>query len=613
MPNSPLFYQAGNSQMVPFIMHDTSSMRVETIRAVSQKSLGSVMVVQPTQAFWVSEWSIMDPEPIQHCQKAPHSLALTLPPSAIKLLLSGLNSQAEGRAEDTRDHLKQKQSQLFCGLPCLHSESLVATFMGSQRFQEDNEMCVDSAQDFLVEAQEEEKVETVSLERQRGACVAHLTRTPLSSKRNFHLGIKDQDKQLGTPMKSRESKDQIIDILESISTQGSPGSPTSPGQTLLEEFSIPTGIPHAPEPELGHLTEQQSTEPNAVRQSQKCVSATAVLRDPSHCVPSVTQPSGDMTNAQVLCVQAEARENSPTLGEPSYPESQDSDKSKHSAQVLMLAEKKELPGTPKPARNHGKGDAEIGFSSSRQDRQPAEDQRPGEAEPRRESIDLTVSCQLSLQLPELPPRIPEEEEIKQNYVQDSQTKLNLTTESARITGTAQPTVCQASQDLSLLTIPVQGKPLQHQTPNDQILQGQVTTAHVHKSPSLLDSGFRNKFKHFQQYINPTTKGRVGHESVIFPAQKMNKTREQSAKRSLALNKGLVEKAKAGKTEGDPKAQPSPIEKQMGLAFLSGPKAADNRLRLRAHQLCSALILGQPRHCPRHCPRRPCAAQPGNPL
>ncbi|XP_014641510.1 PREDICTED: putative protein FAM205B [Ceratotherium simum simum] len=58
-------------------------------------------------------------------------MALALPSPALKDL-SGLDPLPGPQAHDSVGHLQQEYSQLFCGLPSLHSESLVDVFLGCQ-------------------------------------------------------------------------------------------------------------------------------------------------------------------------------------------------------------------------------------------------------------------------------------------------------------------------------------------------------------------------------------------------------------------------------------------------------------------------------------------------
>ncbi|KAM5328173.1 protein SPATA31F1-like [Glossophaga mutica] len=123
MPNPPLFYQALNNQPVSFIQDDTYEFSAEKLATISYQTWGSCMAGQATQTFWVSQWSLTDPIQRHHYHQNPDHGALTLPSAALKDL-SGFYPLA--------GHLQQKHSQLFCGLPSLHSESLADTFLGSQ-------------------------------------------------------------------------------------------------------------------------------------------------------------------------------------------------------------------------------------------------------------------------------------------------------------------------------------------------------------------------------------------------------------------------------------------------------------------------------------------------
>ncbi|XP_070446453.1 protein SPATA31F1-like isoform X1 [Equus przewalskii] len=131
MPNPPLFYQPVSDQPVSFIQNDTSQISVEECGTISYQTWGSCMAGQPTQAFWVSEWSIVDPEQRHHYRQIPNHGALALPSAALKDF-SGLYPLPGPQAHDAVGPLEQKYSQLFCGLPSLHSESLVDIFFGSR-------------------------------------------------------------------------------------------------------------------------------------------------------------------------------------------------------------------------------------------------------------------------------------------------------------------------------------------------------------------------------------------------------------------------------------------------------------------------------------------------
>ncbi|XP_045435992.1 protein FAM205A isoform X1 [Pipistrellus kuhlii] len=128
MPNLPLLYQPLNSQPVSFIQNEFS---VETFVPISYQTWGPCMAGQSTQAFWVSEWSRINPIQIHHYQQNPNHRALALPLPIFKDS-SGLYPLPGQQANDSVSHSQQKYIQLFCGLPSLHSESLADTSLGSQ-------------------------------------------------------------------------------------------------------------------------------------------------------------------------------------------------------------------------------------------------------------------------------------------------------------------------------------------------------------------------------------------------------------------------------------------------------------------------------------------------
>ena len=167
-----------------------------------------------------------------------------------------------------------------------------------------------------------------------------------------------------------------------------------------------------------------------------------------------------MTEAQVLCVQLEASVNNPSLEEPWSPEPHSPDKSKDSAQVPTLAEKREEPGKPRLAGDHGEGDAGFTLSSTREKSHSVEGQRPEgillnrtPCSPwqRRRRFHLDASCQHSPRhcpppkLPELPPGVPGGKDSEKKDLQDCQAKVSVTLKPARVPENAQPVVPQASR------------------------------------------------------------------------------------------------------------------------------------------------------------------------
>ncbi|XP_040488260.1 protein FAM205A [Ursus maritimus] len=495
-------------------------------------------------------------------------------------------------------------------------------------FQDANETCADIADEIQVEEQVEEMIKMVPLESQAEVSGLYTPKKPILAKLNFHLRKKILEIQLGIPIKARLSREQTVATPDNTSTQESLGSLNNQGKTLLQDLPIPPDTPRVPDPEWLHLKEQLALELKAVQQNQKQPSSRAVPHGSAHWASKISQPSGDMTEAQVLCVQLEARVNSPSLEEPWSPEPQSPGHSKDSAQVPMPAEKREDPGKPKVAGDHGEGDAGFAHSSIRDISHPDEAQRPKgmllNRTPhspwrRSRSFHLDAPCEHGtrhhppIQLPEPPPGIPGVKVSEKNDLHSSQTKLNVILKPARIPKNAQPVVTQAPQGQLLLGQLIQGKPLQGQTLKGQVLQGQVMPVHTHKRPSLPESGLRSKMKSFLHCFNSKAKGKVREESMFSTAGKVANTRKENVEKGLAPAKSPMGRTETDRTRGDSKAQSSPTEKQVGLAFLDGPHSPDSKLRHRSHshQLHSASVLGHPRHCPRHCPRVACATQPGN--
>ncbi|XP_008693439.2 protein FAM205A-like [Ursus maritimus] len=493
-------------------------------------------------------------------------------------------------------------------------------------FQDANETCADIADEIQVEEQVEEMIKMVPLESQAEVSGPYTPKKPILAKLNFHLRKKILEIQLGIPIKARLSREQTVATPDNTSTQESLGSLNNQGKTLLQDLPIPPDTPRVPDPEWLHLKEQLALELKAVQQNQKQPSSRAVPHGSAHWASKISQPSGDMTEAQVLCVPLEARVNSPSLEEPWSPEPQSPGHSKDSAQVPMLAEKREDPGKPKVAGDQGEGDAGFAHSSIRDISHPDEAQRPKGMllnrtphSPWRRSCSfhLDAPCEHGtrhhppIQLPEPPPGIPGVKVSEKNDLHSSQTKLNVILKPARIPKNAQPVVTQAPQGQLFLGQLTQGKP--GQTLKGQVLQGQVMPVQTHKRPSLPESGLRSKMKSFLHCFNSKAKSKVREESMFSTAGKVANTRKENVEKGLAPARSPTGRTETDRTRGDSKAQSSPTEKQVGLAFLDGPHSPDSKLRHRSHshQLHSASVLGHPRHCPRHCPRVACATQPGN--
>ncbi|XP_055973403.1 protein SPATA31F1-like [Sorex fumeus] len=139
MPHPPLFYQPENNQPLSLIQKYTSNLAIERFGTLSYQTWGSCMAGQPTQAFWVSEWSIIDSTHKYHYQRIQNHLSLILPSPAFKDLGSFYTLPGQ-QINDSMSDLQQNYRQLFCGLPSLHCESLVVSILGSQEFSVDGTM-----------------------------------------------------------------------------------------------------------------------------------------------------------------------------------------------------------------------------------------------------------------------------------------------------------------------------------------------------------------------------------------------------------------------------------------------------------------------------------------
>ncbi|KAF0881542.1 F205A protein, partial [Crocuta crocuta] len=453
-------------------------------------------------------------------------------------------------------------------------------------FQDANNTCADSADELQAEGQVEGMIETVPLESQTETSGPYTLKKPILAKLNFHLRKKILEIQLGIPIKARKSREQTIAIPENTSTQASPENLNNQGKTLPQNLPTQPDAPCAPDPEWLHLKEQLAIELKAVQQNQKQPSSRAVPHASAHWASKISQPSGDMTETQVLCVQLEASVNSHSLEESWSPEPQSAGKSKDSAQVPILVEKRKDPGKPKLAGDHGEGDAGFAHSSTKEISHPDAAQRPERMKrtprgpwQRSHSFHPDALCEHStrhpqIKLPEPPPGIPGGKESEKNALHDSQTKPNVLLKPGKIPKNAQPVVSQASQDQPFLGQLIQSKPLQGQTLKTQVFQGQVMPVHTHKRPSLLESGLRRKMKSFLHCFNTKTKGKGHEESMFSTAGKVANTRKENLEKSLALAKSPTGQTKTENTGGDSKAQSSPTEKQVGLGFLEGPHYPD---------------------------------------
>ncbi|KAL1776242.1 FAM205A isoform X2 [Sigmodon hispidus] len=133
MPNPPVYFQPGNNQTISFILNNTS--QDYRYGNISHQTWCSYTDSQPTQTYWVSEWSDVDSDQKAHCKQIPSPVerALFTPDHNV---LRGVCLLPAGQPNNSRNSL-QKTTQLFCGLPSMHSESLVATFLDTQVLSRD--------------------------------------------------------------------------------------------------------------------------------------------------------------------------------------------------------------------------------------------------------------------------------------------------------------------------------------------------------------------------------------------------------------------------------------------------------------------------------------------
>ncbi|XP_040819529.1 protein FAM205A-like [Ochotona curzoniae] len=493
-------------------------------------------------------------------------------------------------------------------------------------FQDDNKMPIDNAEELQTEQQTEGTMETVLPENQTQPDNPDPPKTHILTKLNFHLRKKVLEIQLGIPIRARVSREENIANVENMSSQESPENVNNQEEALPQKPATQPSRPLALPPEWGVLfKEQLATELKAIQQSQKQPTSKEVPHGAANWASTISQPSGDTTQAQVLHVQVETSENNPSLEEAWSPEPQSPGKSKDSAPLLTLAKKKEDPGQLRGAGDQGEGDAGLGPSLAQEERLPVEEQRPAGMPLKRtlrgsrrhsQSFHLADLCQHKpqnhpqLKPPEPPPGSPGRK-ASGNGLQSSRVKLNVPLQPPKILENAQPMVAWASHGQPSQGQLIQAKFSQGHAWPSQLFHDQVRPAHPHKRPSPPDSNLINKMKSFLHSFNPKTKGSVCLESTFCAAEKAAKSRKENAEKRQAPAKRPTKRSKTEKPAAHPKVQSSPTEKLLGPALLRIPHSPDNKLRFRSQQQSSAPVSAFPRHCPRHCPRMVRATQPGN--
>uniref|UniRef100_F1LWV6 SPATA31 subfamily F member 1 n=1 Tax=Rattus norvegicus TaxID=10116 RepID=F1LWV6_RAT len=135
MPNPPMYFQPEHNQPVPFILNTNSQDYVHRFGGMSPQTWYSYMDRQPIQTFWVSEWSSLDQR--LPCKPIPSPMEKPLPIPDYELLVRDLCLLPKAQADDFQSNLQKKFTQLFFGLPSMHSESLGSTFLCTQGVSKD--------------------------------------------------------------------------------------------------------------------------------------------------------------------------------------------------------------------------------------------------------------------------------------------------------------------------------------------------------------------------------------------------------------------------------------------------------------------------------------------
>ncbi|XP_051021246.1 LOW QUALITY PROTEIN: protein FAM205A-2-like [Acomys russatus] len=137
MPNPPMYFQPENEQPGSFnLNNNTHQEHVHRFGSISQQTWSSYMSRQPTQTFWVSEWPNVDQNQRLHSEQIS-SRVEKLSPMSDHEVLRTLCLLPEGQANDPRHNLQKKFTQLFCGSPSMHSESLVYASLDTQGLSKD--------------------------------------------------------------------------------------------------------------------------------------------------------------------------------------------------------------------------------------------------------------------------------------------------------------------------------------------------------------------------------------------------------------------------------------------------------------------------------------------
>ncbi|XP_026642600.1 protein FAM205A-2-like isoform X2 [Microtus ochrogaster] len=483
--------------------------------------------------------------------------------------------------------------------PCTQDENEASAHIA----RDDNETSEDIAGEVQPKVQAAGGTEKVPLE----------TQTEILAKLSFHLKKKVLEIKLGFPVIAKEFKESNAVDPEPL------GILRIPGSTALPQLPNTGYSPPAPDANRVHLGKRPATAGQAVCHKQKQPSSKTAPHGSAQWGSKASQLR-NMTEAQGHCVQLETSGEKPNLEKTFSTEPQSPGKSKYSAHAPTLTEKSHASGKPKAVWDLEEGDAGLGLpltsGKTHHDRDEELEKRPppetpqGSSEQRPRSHPPSPQDLSEFEFPDPPPEVLMVIDTTQN-MQDSLTKVDAIPEPARSAKVPQPVASKTSQGLPFPCTPTQGKPFRGQAWQENISQRQVTPASPHASPSLPETGLKNKMKSFLHSMSPKIKDKTHMEPPVSTPRKVSKPSQENADKDLPQAKNPTKKTKTENCRM-PKAQPVSSERPVVTSFLTAPHILDSKLGPGSRQHGSVSGPGQPQHCPRHCPRLACATQYRNP-
>ncbi|KAH0503809.1 Protein FAM205A [Microtus ochrogaster] len=483
--------------------------------------------------------------------------------------------------------------------PCTQDENEASAHIA----RDDNETSEDIAGEVQPKVQAAGGTEKVPLE----------TQTEILAKLSFHLKKKVLEIKLGFPVIAKEFKESNAVDPEPL------GILRIPGSTALPQLPNTGYSPPAPDANRVHLGKRPATAGQAVCHKQKQPSSKTAPHGSAQWGSKASQLR-NMTEAQGHCVQLETSGEKPNLEKTFSTEPQSPGKSKYSAHAPTLTEKSHASGKPKAVWDLEEGDAGLGLpltsGKTHHDRDEELEKRPppetpqGSSEQRPRSHQPSPQDLSEFEFPDPPPEVLMVIDATQN-MQDSLTKVDAIPEPARSAKVPQPVASKTSQGLPFPCTPTQGKPFRGQAWQENISQRQVTPASPHASPSLPETGLKNKMKSFLHSMSPKIKDKTHMEPPVSTPRKVSKPSQENANKDLPQAKNPTKKTKTENCRM-PKAQPESSERPVVTSFLTAPHILDSKLGPGSRQHGSVSGPGQPQHCPRHCPRLACATQYRNP-